>query len=62
LEQVVRFYNQGGVTNENLDPLIKPLNLTDTEIDALVKFLKSLTGSNIKQLVSDGYAAPIGDM
>jgi cytochrome c peroxidase len=62
LEQVVRFYNQGGVINENLDPLIKPLNLTETEINDLVEFLKSLTGSNIKQLVSDAYAAPIGDM
>jgi len=27
-----------------------------------VEFLKSLTGSNINQLVSDAYAAPIGDM
>ncbi len=62
LEQVVRFYNQGGVANENLDPLIRPLNLSEKEINDLVGFLKSLTGSNIKQLVSDAYAAPIGDM
>lgn len=62
LEQVVRFYNQGGIMNENLDPLIRPLNLSDIEIDDLVAFLNSLTGSNIKQLVSDAYAAPIGDM
>jgi cytochrome c peroxidase len=62
LEEVVRFYNQGGVANENLDPLIKPLDLEETEISDLVAFLKSLTGSNVNQLVSDAYAAPIGDM
>ena len=62
LEDVVRFYNQGGVANENLDPLIKPLDLNETEASDLVEFLKSLTGSNVNQLVSDAYAAPIGDM
>ena len=62
LEDVIRFYNQGGVSNEMLDPLIKPLDLTENEITELVAFLKSLTGSNIKTLVSDAYAAPIGDM
>ena len=62
LEEVIRFYNQGGVANENLDVLIKPLNLKETEISDLVEFLKSLTGSNVNQLVSDAYAAPIGDL
>jgi cytochrome c peroxidase len=62
LEAVVRFYNQGGVANENLDSLIKPLNLNEAEISDLVEFLKSLTGSNVNKLVSDAYAAPIGDM
>lgn len=61
LQQVVEFYNQGGIANENLDKLIKPLNLSDVEIKALVDFLKSLTGDNINTLVSDAYAAPIGD-
>lgn len=62
LEEVVRFYNQGGVKNENLDPLIRPLHLGETEISDLVEFLKSLTGRNVKQLVSDAFAAPVGDM
>ncbi len=62
LEEVVQFYNQGGVINENIDKLIKPLNLTNTEISDLVEFLKSLTGSNVDQLVSDAFAAPIGEM
>ncbi len=62
LEGIVRFYNQGGAINENLDKLISPLHLTDVEINDLVGFLKSLTGSNVNQLVSDAFAAPIGEM
>lgn len=61
LEDVVRFYNQGGVANENLSPLLKPLALTDGEITDLVSFLQALTGSNVETLVSDGFAAPVGD-
>ena len=61
LKEVVNFYNQGGVINKTLDPLIKPLNLSNTEIKDLVEFLNSLTGSNVSQLVSDAYAAPIGE-
>lgn len=61
LKDVVRFYNQGGAPNENLDPRIKPLSLTDEEENALVEFLGALTGSNVHDLVSDAYAAPVGD-
>jgi cytochrome c peroxidase len=61
LEDVVRFYNQGGVANENLSPLIKPLGLSDSEIADLVAFLQSLTGSNVDKLVADGFAAPVGE-
>jgi cytochrome c peroxidase len=61
LREVVQFYNRGGIVNENLSPLIKPLNLSDTEIDALVALLQTLTGSNVPQLVEDGFAAPLGD-
>ena len=62
LEGIVRFYNQGGAINENLDKLINPLHLTNVEINNLVEFLKSLTGSNVNELVSDAFAAPIGEM
>jgi cytochrome c peroxidase len=62
LKQVVEFYNQGGVANKNLDPLIKPLNLTTAEINNLVAFLNALTGDNVTELVADGFAAPIGDV
>lgn len=61
LQQVVEFYNQGGIANENLDPLIKPLNLTELEIADLTAFLESLTGDNVQELVADAFAAPIGD-
>jgi cytochrome c peroxidase len=62
LEEVVQFYRQGGHPNENLDPLIRPLPLSDQEAAALVAFLKSLTGSNVGDLVGDAFAAPVGDV
>jgi len=61
LREVVEFYNRGGVTNENLDPLIKPLQLTEAEIDDLAAFLNTLTGDNVQELVADAFAAPVGD-
>lgn len=60
LRDVILFYDRGGVPNEVLDPLIVPLALSDEEIDDLVAFLESLTGSNVEALVSDAHAAPIG--
>ena len=60
LRDVLLFYNQGGMPNEVLDPLIAPLDLTDKEIDDLLAFLQSLTGSNVDALVADAHAAPIG--
>jgi cytochrome c peroxidase len=44
LREVVELYNRGGVKNPWLDPKIKPLKLTDAEIDALVEFMKALEG------------------
>ena len=60
LEAVIRFYNQGGVPNEGLDPVLRPLDLDDEEVAALVAFLETLTGGNIAALVGDALAAPIG--
>jgi cytochrome c peroxidase len=60
LRDVVLFYNDGGVPNEVLDPLIAPLGLNDIEIDDLLAFLQSLTGDNVDALVADAHAAPIG--
>ena len=61
LQEVVAFYNAGGVVNPNLDPLLKPLNLSRPELDDLVAFLMSLTGDNVDVIVGDAFAAPIGD-
>lgn len=61
LEDVVAFYNAGGVTNPLLDSRIHPLGLDAQQQQDLVNFLKALTGSNVQSLVSDAFAAPIGD-
>jgi cytochrome c peroxidase len=37
------------------------LPLNDQEAAALVAFLKSVTGSNVGDLVGDAFAAPVGD-
>jgi cytochrome c peroxidase len=44
LEEVVEFYNKGGIPNKNLDANMKPLNLTDQEKKDLVAFMKALSG------------------
>lgn len=61
MTDVIQFYNQGGVDNATLDPLIKPLDLHATEKDDLLAFLLALTGSNVQELVADAYNAPIGN-
>ncbi|WP_316369573.1 cytochrome c peroxidase [Candidatus Thiodiazotropha sp. CDECU1] len=62
LREVVEFYNQGGVSNELLDPRIRPLGLSEQEIDYLVLFMQNLTGSNVNEIVADGFASPVGDI
>jgi len=44
LDEVVEFYNKGGIKNKNLDSNLRPLNLTDQEKKSLVEFLKALSG------------------
>jgi cytochrome c peroxidase len=44
LDDVVEFYNKGGIKNKNLDERMKPLNLTERERKDLVEFLKALSG------------------
>ncbi len=44
LEDVVDYYNKGGLKNKNLDERMKPLNLTKAEQTDLVEFLKALNG------------------
>jgi cytochrome c peroxidase len=45
LDAVVDFYNDGGRPNPNLDPELRPLHLTIDEKQAVVAFLKSLSGA-----------------
>lgn len=57
LEEVVEFYNSGGISNPNKDPLLKPLNLTSAEKSDLVGFLRALTGDNIEALAKSARMA-----
>jgi len=61
LQEVVAFYDRGGISNPLLDPRIRPLNLNSQEREDLVAFLLALTGDNVEILVRDAFAAPIGD-
>jgi len=61
LDAVVAFYDAGGVPNEVLDPLVRPLGLSAAERADLVAFLRSLTGANVDILIADAFTAPIGE-
>lgn len=43
LEDVVEFYNRGGIKNPHLSPLVEPLGLSNEEVRDLVAFLKALS-------------------
>ncbi|UAC48904.1 c-type cytochrome [Bacillus aquiflavi] len=43
LRDVIEYYNEGGGDHPNKSSLIKPLQLTEEEIDALVAFLESMS-------------------
>lgn len=61
LREVVAFYNQGGdetgFVGVKSDKL-KPLNLTDQEVDDLVAFLESLTGEPVPEALREDTSAP----
>jgi cytochrome c peroxidase len=61
LEEVVAFYNRGGVPNPLQDPRIRPLGLSAQDEADLLAFLESLTG-DYRALVLDAFAAPVGDV
>jgi cytochrome c peroxidase len=50
LEDVVRFYSEGGRRNPYLDPRMQPLRLSRAEEQALVAFLRALNGRIIEGL------------
>jgi cytochrome c peroxidase len=54
LNAVLNHYNQGIVVNANLDNRLKPngrnaqkLNLTPAEVNAVIAFLRTLSGTNV---------------
>jgi cytochrome c peroxidase len=61
LAGVLRFYNNGGVPHPELDPAIKPLGLSEAQLQDLEAFLRSLTGDNVMQLAREARAQAIGD-
>ena len=52
LEDVVNFYNQGGIKNPHQDNTIIPLELTADEQHDLVAFLRSLSGEGWQQITA----------
>lgn len=52
LEEVVEFYDKGGIKNKNLDEKMKPLNLTDQDKKDLVEFMKALNGEGWQQITA----------
>lgn len=53
LEDVIEFYDKGGIDNPEKDPAIRPLGLTADEKRALVAFLRALTGDNWEALAKE---------
>lgn len=47
LDEVVQFYDDGGRPNPAIDPEIHPLHLTVEQKQALIAFLRSLSGARI---------------
>lgn len=47
LLDVVRFYNRGGERNPALDARMRPLQLTDAEMNDLVEFMRALTSDDV---------------
>ena len=52
LDEVVTFYNQGGIQNPHQDNTVIPLELTDPEQQDLVAFLRSLNGEGWQQVTA----------
>lgn len=50
LEEVVDFYDKGGIPNKNLDTEMKKLNLTAADKRDLVEFLKALDGNGWQRI------------
>jgi cytochrome c peroxidase len=49
LDDVVKFYEKGGIARESRSPMLMPIGLTDQERADLVAFMESLTGDDARQ-------------
>jgi cytochrome c peroxidase len=49
LKDVIERYRKGGDGRANQDPRIRPLDLTDAEVDDIIAFIKSLTDTKFLQ-------------
>ena len=61
LEAVVAFYAEGGGGDPAQDPRTQSVQLTESDQDALVAFLRTLTSSHVDALVSDARSVTIGE-
>jgi cytochrome c peroxidase len=59
LEDVITYYQHGGIENPGKDKLVRPLTLSAEEQRNLAAFLRSLTGSNVIQLARTARAEAI---
>lgn len=50
LEEVVDYYDKGGIPNKNLHPLMEPLHMSDKDKKALVSFMHALSGEGWQHL------------
>src|SRR5262249_31312505 len=58
LFDVVSFHVRGGVPNPYLDAALKPLDLKETEVRALVLFLKGLQGDALPEEIVEAPVFP----
>ncbi len=61
LETVVAFYAEGGGGDPAQDPRTQSVQLTQSDQEALVAFLKTLTSRHVDALVSDARSVTIGE-
>jgi len=57
LEDVVDFYNQGGIPNPNISPGLRALHLTPMQKQGLVAFLRALTDPELERQMNSSQKA-----
>lgn len=55
LKETVELYNKGGEANPHLSPKIKKLDLTEAEVNALVKFMEALDGEGYQDTAPEAF-------